>query len=156
MIRKIIFKEKNIERIHPQDSRIWIEENVLQLIKTIGFDHIGKEQENFGYIHSQYVMIHTQTYLQNGRILDSWADEDHDKNDYAKRREDFKKLMKDKNVSDDEIHGPYDRDEAGLKLIGDVVEHKHSEKDHKLFSNLCKLATHQDVLIEIEYEDKSK
>ena len=153
MIKKIVFKEENRQRIHRQDKRILIEENVLRLVKTIGFNHISKEQEGYGYIWSSYVMSHFQKYKDE--YLDSWADKDI-KEDYEKRKADFKKLMKNIDVSDDEIYGPYSRDENGKKLIGDVVEQSYREKETKAFLHLCKVADNRGWLIEIEYiQDKS-
>jgi hypothetical protein len=153
MSKKIIFKEKHIERPHLQDERIRIKEMIVELVKTIGFNHISKEQEGYGYIRSQYVISHEQSWKDE--TLDSWADKDI-KDDYEKRKEDFKKLMKNIDVSDDEIVGPYSRDRNGKKLIGDVVEHSYREKETEAFLHLCKVADNRGWLIEIEYiQDKS-
>ena len=153
--KKIVFKEKDIERIHPQDKRIWIKENVLQLVKTVGFKHFNMKQEGYGYIRFTYVIAHHQTYLENGRLLDSWADKD-TKDDYKKRQEDFKKLMKNIDVPDDEISGPYDRDSEGKKLIGDVREHyfREQEMGEKPFAHLYQVADQRDWLIEIQYKER--
>jgi hypothetical protein len=153
MIKKIVFKEENRQRIHRQDKRILIKEMIVELVKTIGFNHISKEQEGYGYIRSQYVISHEQSWKDE--TLDSWADKDI-KDDYEKRKADFKKLMKNIDVSDDEISGPYSRDENGKKLIGDVVEQSYREKESEAFLHLCKVADNRGWLIEIEYiQDKS-
>ena len=156
MTKRIIFKELDRTRTHPMDGRIKIEENVLRLVKTIGFNHISKEQDGLGYIWFTYVMSHHQTYLENGRLLDSWVDLKEDKEDYDKRKEDFKKLMKDIDVNDDEIFGPYDRDKDGKKLIGDVHEHHFQENTmgQEPFDHLCRRAEQNNWLIEIKYKEE--
>jgi hypothetical protein len=148
MSKRIIYKEKNIERRHPQDERILIEENVLELVKTAGFKHFNMEQVWGGFIWHRYVMAHSQTY--RGDPLDSLAEGGED---YKKRVEDFKKLMKNKDISDDEISGPYSRDVDGKKLIGDVRKHKFQTEDmgNKPFASLCRVADENDWLVEIEY-----
>ena len=152
MQKTIIFEEKDTKRPHAQDPRIQIEETILRLVKTRGFKHVGMKQENYGYIWFTYVMSHHQTH--DDRILDSLVDPAEEKDDYNKRREDFKKLMKNTDVSDDEISGPYDRDKNGKKIIGDVHEHyfREEEMGHKPFKQLCQAADHRDWLIEIQYQ----
>ena len=160
MSKIITFQEKNEGRIHPQDERIYIEENVLRVVKTIGFNHLNENQESLnGYIRSHYVMEHCQLnnfYHRNPDIsrremLDCSFNDD---KDYEKRREDFKKLMKNIDVNDDEIFGPYSRDADGKKLIGDVVEYRYRDKDRDLFKALCRRVEQADGLIEIKYLEK--
>ena len=152
MNKKIVYKVEERKRKHPNDSRIDIEETVLSLVKTVGFNFVGKKQEGIGYIWQSFCMIHHQTH--KGRILDSWAHKDKELKDYEERCEDFKKLMKNIDVPDDDIKGPYDRDEHGKKLIGDVREHWSREQDfgeielNRLHRNAEKL----NCLIEIQYE----
>ena len=62
MNKKIIYKVKEIKRKHSEDPRIDIEETVLQLVKTIGFNFVGEKQDNIGYIWQRFCMIHHQTY----------------------------------------------------------------------------------------------
>tara|TARA_R100000963_G_C4607741_1_gene79201 strand:+ start:303 stop:788 length:486 start_codon:yes stop_codon:yes gene_type:complete len=158
MNRKIVYKVKERKRTHRTDPRIEIEETVLELVKTMGFNFIGEKQEQHapgpvGYIWSTYIMIHHQMNKKTGDFLDSWAHKNDEKEDYEKRVEDFKKLMKNIDVPDDDIKGPYDRDENGKKLIGDVREHWHSEEimGRREFTRLCGAAESIDCLIEIQY-----
>ena len=160
MNKIITFKEKNEGRIHSRDDRIYIEENILQVVKTLGFNHLNENQESLnGYIQSHYVMEHAQWNnfyhhnpdKQRREMLDCCPNDD---KDYEKRREDFKKLMKNIDVSDDEIFGPYSRDADGKKLIGDVVEYRHRDKDRDRFKSLCRRVEQSDGLIEIEYLGK--
>jgi len=152
MSKKIIYKVKEISRTHPIDSRIQIDETILSLVRTIGFNWINEKQDGIGYIWSKYTMSHNQTY--RGRCLDSWADKEKEKEDYKERCEDFKKLMKNIDVPDDDIKGPYDRDDFGKKLIGDVRKHWHCQEEMGSieFSRLCRNAERIGVLIEIQYE----
>jgi len=62
--------------------------------------------------------------------------------------------MKNIDVSDDDIKGPYDRDEHGKKLIGDVKEHWRWEETMGRieFNRLCRNAERINCLIEIQYE----
>ena len=152
MNKKIIYKVEERKRKHPTDPRIEIEETILSLVKTVGFNFVNKEQEGIGYIWGTYIMSHFQTY--KGRILDSWVNKDKEPKDYEKRYEDFKKLMKNIDVPDDDIKGPYDRDEQGKKLIGDVIEHWHCEEEMGRieFNRLCRNAEKINCLIEIQYE----
>tara|TARA_R110000823_G_C15552759_1_gene459517 strand:+ start:58 stop:525 length:468 start_codon:yes stop_codon:yes gene_type:complete len=152
--KKIIYKVKEIKRKHSEDPRIDIEETVLQLVKTIGFNFVGEKQDNIGYIWQRFCMIHNQKYKE--RFLDSWISKDEEPEAYKARGEDFKKLVKDKDVSDDDIAGPYDRDEHDKKLIGDVIEHWHCEETmgRKQFNILCRNADRHNFLIEIIYPDE--
>ena len=152
MNKKIVYKVEERKRKHPRDPRIDIEETVLNLVKTVGFNFVGEKQEDIGYIWQSFIMIHHQTY--KGRYLDSWVNKDEDPKDYEERSEDFKKLMKNIDVSDDDIKGPYDRDEHGKKLIGDVKEHWRSEEIRGgiEFNLLCRNAKRINCLIEIQYE----
>tara|TARA_E500000305_G_scaffold9172_1_gene6330 strand:- start:172 stop:651 length:480 start_codon:yes stop_codon:yes gene_type:complete len=152
MNKKIVYKVEERKRTHPSDPRIDIEETVLSLVKTVGFNFVGEKQEDIGYIWSNFTMVHHQTY--RGRSLDSWASKDEELKDYEERCEDFKKLMKNIDVPDDDIKGPYDRDEQGKKLIGDVIEHWHCEEEMGRieFNRLCRNAEKINCLIEIQYE----
>ena len=152
MNKKIVYKVEERKRTHPSDPRIDIEETVLSLVKTVGFNFVGEKQEDIGYIWSNFTMVHHQTY--RGRSLDSWASKDEELKDYEERCEDFKKLMKNIDVPDDDIKGPYDRDEHGKKLIGDVHEHYFREitMGEIAFDRLCRNAEQNDCLIEIQYE----
>ena len=154
MIKKIVYKVEKIKRKHSTDPRIEIEETILSLVKTVGFNFVNKKQEGIGYIWETYIMSHLQIY--KGRYLDSWVNKDKEPKDYEERREDFKKLMKNIDVPDDDIKGPYDRDEHGKKLIGDVREHWSREQDfgeielNRLHRNAEKL----NCLIEIQYKEE--
>ena len=152
MSKKIIYKVGERKRTHSADPRIEIEETVLSLVKTVGFNFVGEKQDGIGYIWSNFTMIHLQTH--KGRVLDSWASKDKEPKDYEKRCEDFKKLMKNIDVPDDDIKGPYDRDEHGKKLIGDVREHWSKEEDFGRIelNRLCNNAERIGCLIEIQYE----
>ena len=152
MIKKIVYKVEERKRKHSTDPRKEIEETILSLVKTVGFNFVDKEQEGMGYIWGTYIMSHFQTY--KGRILDSWVNKDKEPKDYEERREDFKKLMKNIDVPDDDIKGPYDRDEHGKKLIGDVHEHyfRETTMGEIAFDRLCRNAERNDCLIEIQYE----
>tara|TARA_R110000824_G_C14726747_1_gene625783 strand:+ start:44 stop:520 length:477 start_codon:yes stop_codon:yes gene_type:complete len=152
MNKKIVYKVETRKRKHSTDPRIEIEETVLSLVKTVGFNFVSKKQEGIGYIWSNFTMIHHQTY--QGRFLDSWAPKDKEPKDYEERCEDFKKLMKNIDVPDDDIKGPYDRDEHGKKLIGDVREHWSREQNFGEIEldRLCKNAERMGCLIEIQYE----
>ena len=154
MNKKIIYKVKEIKRKHSEDPRIDIEETVLDLVKTVGFNFAGEKQDDIGYIWQRFCMIQHQTY--KGRFLDSWAPKDKELEDYEKRGEDFKKLMKNIDVPDKDIKGPYDRDEHGKKLIGDVREHWHCEEDMGRIelNRLCRNADRHNFLIEIIYPDE--
>ena len=153
MSKKIIYKVGERKRTHSTDPRIEIEETVLSLVKTVGFNFVGKKQEGIGYIWQNFCMIHHQTH--KGRFLDSWAHKDKEPKDYEKRCEDFKKLMNNIDVSDDDIKGPYDRDEHGKKLIGDVREHwSREEKFGKIeLDRLYRNAERINCLIEIQYKE---
>ena len=152
MNKKIVYKVKERKRKHPTDSRIDIEEIILSLVKTVGFNFVGRRQEGIGYIWSTFIMEHHQKY--KGEFLDSWAHKEEDPKEYEERCEDFKKLMKNIDVPDDDIKGPYNRDKDGKKLIGDVREHWSREKNFgeieldRLHRNAEKI----DCLIEIQYE----
>ena len=156
MNKKIVYKVEKRKRKHQKDPRIEIEETVLSLVKPIGFNFVGEKQDGIGYIWSDFTVIHHQTY--KGRFLDSWVPKDKEPKDYEERCEDFKKLMKNIDVPDDDIKGPYDRDEHGKKLIGDVREHWSREQDfgeielNRLHRNAEKL----NCLIEIQYEKGKK
>ena len=152
MDKKIVYKVEERKRKHSTDPRIEIEETILSLVKTVGFNFVNKKQEGIGYIWGTYIMSHFQIY--KGRYLDSWVNKDKEPKDYEERREDFKKLMKNIDVPDDDIKGPYDRDEHGKKLIGDVHEHYFREitMGEKEFDRLCRQAERYDCLIEIQYE----
>jgi len=152
MNKKIVYKVEEIKRKHPRDPRIEIEETVLSLVKTVGFNFVSKKQEGIGYIWQNFCMIHNQTH--KGRFLDSWADKDKEPKDYEERCEDFKKLMNNMDVPDDDIKGPYDRDEHGKKLIGDVREHWSREQNFGEIelNRLCRNAEKINCLIEIQYE----
>ena len=156
MNKKIVYKVEERKRKHSTDPRIEIEETILSLVKTVGFNFVGKKQEGIGYIWQSFCMIHHQTH--KGRILDSWAHKDKELKDYEERCEDFKKLMKNIDVPDDDIKGPYDRDEHGKKLIGDVHEHYFREitMGEIEFDRLCRNAERNDCLIEIQYEKGKK
>ena len=69
-----------------------------------------------------------------------------------------KKLMKNIDVPDDDIKGPYDRDEQGKKLIGDVIEHWHCEEEmgRRELNRLCRNAEKINCLIEIQYEKEGE
>ena len=155
MIKRIIFKVKDITRTHSRDPRIQIDETILELVKTIGFNWINEKQDGIGYIWGKYVMMHHQKNKKTGHSLDSWASKDKEPKDYDERCEDFKKLMKNIDVPDDDIKGPYDRDEYGKKLIGDVRKHWFQEEEMGRieFSRLCRNAERSDCLIEIQYEE---
>ena len=58
-------------------------------------------------------------------------------------------------VPDDDIKGPYSRDEHGKKLIGDVREHWSSEQDfgEVELNRLCRNAERINCLIEIQYKE---
>ena len=152
MNKKIVYKVEERKRKHPSDPRIDIEETVLSLVKTVGFNFVNARQADGFYIWSNFTMIHHQTY--KGRFLDSWVNKDEDPKDYEERSEDFKKLMKNIDVPDDDIKGPYDRDEHGKKLIGDVREHWSREEDFGRIEldRLCRNAEKINCLIEIQYE----
>ena len=152
MSKKIIYKVGERKRTHSTDPRIEIEETVLSLVKTVGFNFVSEKQEGIGYIWSTFTMGHHQRH--EGRLLDSWASKDKEPKDYEERCEDFKKLMKNIDVPDDDIKGPYDRDEHGKKLIGDVREHWHREEDMGRIelNRLCRNAEKINCLIEIQYE----
>ena len=156
MNKKIVYKVEERKRKHSTDPRIEIEETILSLVKTVGFNFVSKKQEGIGYIWPNFCMVHHQTH--KGRFLDSWAHKDKESKDYEKRCEDFKKLMNNIDVSDDDIKGPYDRDEHGKKLIGDVREHWSRERDFGEIEldRLCRNAERNDCLIEIQYEKGKK
>jgi len=92
MSKKIVYKVEERKRKHPSDPRIEIEETILSLVKTVGFNFVNERQADGFYIWSNFIMIHNQTY--KGRHLDSWASKDEEPKDYEERCEDFKKLMK--------------------------------------------------------------
>ena len=149
----------SIDRKQEQTYIIVSEEayqEIKSLNKPVPFNFVDKEQEGMGYIWGTYIMSHFQTY--KGRILDSWVNKDKEPKDYEKRCEDFKKLMKNIDVPDDDIKGPYDRDEHGKKLIGDVHEHYFREitMGEIEFDRLCRNAERNDFLIEIQYEKGKK
>ena len=152
MSKKIVYKVEERKRKHPTDPRIEIEETILSLVKTVGFNFVNERQADGFYIWSNFIMTHHQTY--KGRFLDSWAPKDKEPKDYEERCEDFKKLMKNIDVPDDDIKGPYDRDEHGKKLIGDVREHWSKEEDFGRIelNRLCNNAERIGCLIEIQYE----
>ena len=156
MNKKIVYKVEERKRKHSTDPRIEIEETILSLVKTVGFNFVSKKQEGIGYIWPNFCMVHHQTH--KGRFLDSWAHKDKEPKDYEKRCEDFKKLMNNIDVPDDDIKGPYDRDEHGKKLIGDVREHWSRERDFGEIEldRLCRNAERNDCLIEIQYEKGKK
>ena len=152
MSKKIVYKVEEIKRKHYRDPRIEIEETVLTLVKTVGFNFVNERQADGFYIWRNFTMLHYQKY--KGRCLDSWAPKDKEPKDYEERCEDFKKLMKNIDVPDDDIKGPYDRDEHGKKLIGDVREHWSREEDFGRIEldRLCRNAEKINCLIEIQYD----
>jgi hypothetical protein len=161
MIRKIIMQEEVNTFMHPQDNRILIEENGFKITKTIGFNHIG-EKQNVGevifYLDPFYTISHNQMYLESGKSIDCHADSSYDLEDYEKRKEDFDKLMHIrlktdlKDIPDETVFGPYDRDKDGCKLIGDVSMSRRAEGSAERFRNLFKHSQLQDFLIEINYK----
>ena len=103
-------------------------------------------------------MTHIQSYVVDNTHIDCHADSSYDEQDYSKRKEDFDKLMHIrlktdlKDISDDAIFGPYNRDKDGVKLIGDVSMNKQAEESYESFKNLCKYSELENFLIEINYK----
>jgi len=152
MNKKIIYKVEERKRKHRSDPRIDIEETVLSLVKTVGFNFVNEKQEGIGYIWPNFTVVHNQKYKE--KYLDSWVHKDEESKDYEERCKDFKKLMENIDVPDDDIKGPYSRDEHGKKLIGDVREHWHRERTMGTIelNRLCRNAEKINCLIEIQYE----
>ena len=62
MSKKIVYKVEERKRKHPTDSRIDIEETILSLVKTVGFNFVNERQADGFYIWSNFTMMHYQTY----------------------------------------------------------------------------------------------
>ena len=63
MNKKIVYKVEERKRKHSTDPRIEIEETILSLVKTVGFNFVNERQADGFYIWSNFIDDDTENYF---------------------------------------------------------------------------------------------